>query len=376
MTTATMTTATRWARREDGVRSRMRFPAGFISAAVPAALLSAVLLVGNPQSLAAQSVDDQIQRLQRELSDLQRQVYGGEAPAAATGTGVSPTQAARIELRLNQFEAELRRLTGEVEEMRFQTDSVTERLDRLVADVDLRLQQLEGGAPAAAGGAGTLPGQLPGQAPAAAGTGQGFAPSDSLAAAPAQSLPSGTAGSPTPGTLGTVAETDLQNFRRQQANVAPDSAPAAPPGAPAGAAPAQAAALPGALPGTTPREQYDYAFGLLRQANYDGAEQALSTFLVQHPQDPLAGNAKYWLGETYYVRGNYQQAAVTFAEGFEAYPNNPKAPDNLLKLGMSLASLGSKDDACGTFEVLQQRYADASATIIQRARQEAQRIGC
>ncbi|WP_299397430.1 tol-pal system protein YbgF [Pelagibius sp.] len=334
-------------------------------------MLAAVLVVGNPQSLAAQSVDDQIQRLQRELSDLQRQVYGGEAPATGTGAGVSPTQAARIELRLNQFEAELRSLTGQVEEMRFQTDSVTERLDRLVADVDLRLQQLEGGAAPTGGGAGALSGQLPGQAPAAAGTGQGFAPSDSLAAAPAQSLPSGTASSPTPGTLGTVAETDLQNFRRQQQNVPAAAAPA-PQGAPAASAPAQAAALPG----STPREQYDYAFGLLRQANYDGAEQALSTFLAQHPQDPLAGNAKYWLGETYYVRGNYQQAAVTFAEGFEAYPNNPKAPDNLLKLGMSLASLGSKDDACGTFEVLQQRYADASATIIQRARQEAQRIGC
>ena len=43
---------------------------------------------------------------------------------------------------------------------------------------------------------------------------------------------------------------------------------------------------------------------------------------------------------------------------------------------MSLASLGSKDDACNTFQVLQDRYADASATIIQRARQESQRIGC
>ncbi|HIP79964.1 MAG TPA: hypothetical protein EYH07_16070, partial [Kiloniellaceae bacterium] len=208
-----MTTAALWARRENGARSRGRFPAGFISAAVPAALLSAVLLIGNPQTLLAQSVDDQIQRLQRELSDLQRQVFGGQAPSDAAGAGgaggagVSPTQAARIELRLNQFEAELRNLTGQVEEMRFQTDSVTERLDRLVADVDLRLQQLEGGAPPVAGGPGVPPGQLSGQVPAPAGSGQGFAPSDSLAAAPAQSLPSGSASSPTPGTLGTIAET-------------------------------------------------------------------------------------------------------------------------------------------------------------------------
>ena len=67
---------------------------------------------------------------------------------------MTPTQAARIELRLNQFESELRSLTGQVEEMRFVTDSVSERLDRLVADVDLRLQQLEQGALPPAGAAG------------------------------------------------------------------------------------------------------------------------------------------------------------------------------------------------------------------------------
>lgn len=313
---------------------------------------------------AAQTVEDQVQRLQRELSDLQRQVYGGAAAPAAgagTATGLAPTQAARIELRLNQFEAELRSLTGQVEEMRFQTDSVSQRLDRLVADVDLRLQALEQGAVSPPGLA---------EAPPAAGAAdtavQGFAAS--------QPVTPGSSG--TPGTLGTIAETDLQRFKQQQGSLSP-AAPAAPGPALSGG---QVAAVPGsgspALPGATPREKYDFAFGLLRQANYEGAEQALSAFLVEHPNDALAGNAKYWLGETYYVRGNYQQAAVTFAEGFEAYPDNPKAPDNLLKLGMSLASLGSTADACGTFQVLQQRYADASATIIQRSRQEAQRIGC
>ena len=310
----------------------------------------------DPQPAAAQSVDDQIQRLQRELSDLQRQVYGGQstgAGAAASGSsgGIAPTQAARIELRLNQFETELRNLTGQVEEMRFQSESVSNRLDRLVADVDLRLQQLEqGGQPPLAGAQGG-PGVSAGAPAASAGLVQG---GDQARA------PSAAASGATPGTLGSISETDLQRFQSQQGAVQPAPAPGA----------------EAALQGTTPREQYDFAFGLLRQANYDGAEQALAAFLDQHPADPLAGNAKYWLGETYYVRGNYQQAAVTFAEGFEAYPDNPKAPDNLLKLGMSLASLGSKDDACGTFEVLQQRYADASATIIQRARQEAQRIGC
>jgi tol-pal system protein YbgF len=323
-------------------------------------LLALLSLSAQPvlvQPARAQSVDDQLQRMQRELSDLQRQVYtNGTPPAAASGAGgVAPTQAARIQLQLDQFESQLADLTGRIEDMNFRIQTVTSRLDKLVADVDLRLRNLEQGGlpPVGAADEGMANGAMAGD-------------SGQMAAAPAAS---GTAPSsaPQPGTIGSISENDLNNFQQQGASRS--AAPAA----------QQSAALPAAtaaLPGGSPQEQYDYAFGLLRQANYAGAEQAFSAFLAEHPQNALAGNAKYWLGETYYVRGNYQQAAVTFAEGFEAYPNNSKAPDNLLKLGMSLASLGSTPDACGTFTVLLDRYADAPATILSRAQRESQRLGC
>ncbi|MEO3428885.1 tol-pal system protein YbgF [Pelagibius sp. CAU 1746] len=332
-----------------------------------------VMLAGPQPVLAQQSVDDQIQRLQRELSDLQRQVYGGEAPpagAAASGGGLAPTQAARLQLQLDQFEVQMQELTGRVEDMGFRMQSVSDRLDKLVADVDLRLRNLEQGGLPPVGAQGQPQPQTPvAEGPQMAG-GQGAALPQAGAAPPAPSQP---------GSIGSISESDLSSFQSRQASTtaqaqAQAQAQAAP--APGGQ---QQAAVPsgaGVLPEGTPQQQYDYAFGLLRQANYAGAEQAFAAFLVQHPDDALAGNAKYWLGETYYVRGNYQQAAVTFAEGFEAYPNNSKAPDNLLKLGMSLASLGSTQDACGTFGVLLDRYADAPATILSRAQRESQRLSC
>jgi tol-pal system protein YbgF len=314
-------------------------------------LLLAAFLALAAQPLRAQSVEDQLQRLQRELSDLQHQIYsGGTPPPAAAGGGsggMAPTQAARIQLQLEEFEVQLQQLTGRMEDMGFRIETVSDRLDKLVADVDLRLRNLEEGG---------LP-PVGAEEPADDG-GQ-------MTAVPPSSEAPGTAPSPAqPGSIGSISESDLSNFQQQQ-----PAAPAATPETPAGG---QSAALPGG----TPQEQYDHAFGLLRQANYPGAEQAFASFLAQHAEHPLAGNAKYWLGETYYVRGNYQQAAVTFAEGFEAYPNNSKAPDNLLKLGMSLASLGSTQDACGTFSVLLDRYADAPATILSRAQRESQRLGC
>jgi tol-pal system protein YbgF len=306
------------------------------------------------QPVLAQSVESQLQRLQRELSDLQSQVYGGAAPPAGASTdGSGPTAAARMQIQLSDLERQMAELTGRIEDLGFRLDTVTDRLDKLVADVDLRLRNLEQGGlpPVGAAPPADDNGQLAAQPPAAA------APSASPS--PAQ-----------PGTIGSLRESDLSAFQQQQQQASPTT-PASP-GQQSAAAPAGA----GALPGSSPQEQYDYAFGLLRQANYAAAEQAFSAFLAQHSDHALAGNAKYWLGETYYVRGNYQQAAVTFAEGFEAYPDNSKAPDNLLKLGMSLASLGSKQDACGTFDVLLDRYADAPATILSRAQRESQRLDC
>lgn len=323
---------------------------------VPRAALVAAMLALAAQPAASQSVDNQLQRLQRELSDLQRQVYGGAPPPAGATAGSTPPAAAQMHIQLNELEAQVAELTGRIEDLGFRLETVTDRLDRLVADVDLRLRNLE------EGGLPPVGAETPAEPGMAAGAPMEQSPPPAAGAAapsPAQS-----------GTIGSLRESDLSAFQQQQ-QASPGAAPAAG-GQQSAAAPSGAAALPGG----TPQEQYDYAFGLLRQANYAGAEQAFSAFLADHSNHALAGNAKYWLGETYYVRGDYQQAAVTFAEGFEAYPDNSKAPDNLLKLGMSLGMLDRQDDACGTLVELERRYSDAPAQILQRSRTERERLGC
>src|SRR5215475_14377917 len=130
------------------------------------------------------------------------------------------------------------------------------------------------------------------------------------------------------------------------------------------------------LPGSTPDEQYQYAFDLLRQTKYDEAEKALSTFVAEYPENPLAGNATYWLGETYFVRQDYNNAALTFAQGFQKYPKSGKAPDTLLKLGISLAALGETADACKALKELGNRFPTAADSIKQRAAREQSKNGC
>ena len=157
---------------------------------------------------------------------------------------------------------------------------------------------------------------------------------------------------------------------------APAAAPAKSAVAPSASQPAAPAAETAALPNGTAQEQYMHAFGLLRQGKYDVASAELRQFLEQHGDDKLASNARYWLGETYYVRGSFVEAAETFLEGYQNDPKGPKAPDALLKLGMSLSSLGKKSEACAAFQKLRSDYPEAPAGLKSTLQRESQKNGC
>jgi tol-pal system protein YbgF len=247
---------------------------------------------------------------------------------------------------------------------------MTSRLDKLVADVDFRLRELEGG-----GGAGMSMGDAGATEEPPAGEQQ-----QSLAEPP--SPPPSSASQPgstgQPKTLGTMSQSQY-DAQSQQLNRNADPAAAAAAAGSAGSSygtDQTAATGPYALEGATADEQYQYAFDLLRQNKYGDAEQALRTFVDQYPEHPLAGNASYWLGETFYVRQDYNNAALTFAEGFQKYPQSGKAPDSLLKLGMSLAAIGETGDACKAFGELKSRYPKASDSVKQRVAKEQSKNGC
>ncbi len=156
-----------------------------------------------------------------------------------------------------------------------------------------------------------------------------------------------------------------------------------------GMPPAHSAPMPQSTPeeqslGTIPvdpatgnyQEDYDGALSHLRRGEHENAEQALRLFLDNHSDSDLAGNAQYWLGESYYVREMWRPAAQSFLICVQKYKNGLKAPDCMLKLGMSLGAMGEKKKACKTLSEITRRFPDASQTIQQRARSERQRSGC
>ena len=298
------------------------------------------------------------------------------APARAQDNSVAANQ----EVRIQQLEGQVRSLNGQLEQMNFRMQQMSDRLDKLIADVDFRLRQIEGGGtPQAAGeqGGGSSQPQSAGNAPEQ----PAMAENNGGATMGPQSAANSTGGTGQPRTLGTMSQSQY-NAQSQQLNQNADAAAAAAAagnaGAPAesnnqGAGSNQQANAP---PGGNADEQYQAAFDLMRQTKYADAEKALSSFVDQYPDHPLAGNASYWLGETYYVRKDYKNAAQTFAATFKNYPDSGKAPDSLLKLGMSLAALGQTADSCKVFHELKTRYPKASDAVKQRAAKEQAKNGC
>ncbi len=122
---------------------------------------------------------------------------------------------------------------------------------------------------------------------------------------------------------------------------------AAAPAAPAAATEAAAASAAGAaaastaangqpglpVPDGTDTANYQAAFTLLKDSQYDRAIGAFQNFLTAFPESPLAENAQYWLGEAYYVNKSFTDALAAFQRVADKYPQSRKLPDALLKVG-------------------------------------------
>jgi tol-pal system protein YbgF len=295
---------------------------------------------------------DRLDHLERDLNTLQSQVYRGQgaggttvitSPAlsggsAANGGGPRPSGPlsgdaySLLDDRISSLESQLRDLTGQIEKANFAVGQLSAKLDRMQADTDFRLKDLEskagGGAPGANAPAGTAPG----------------------AAKPSSDAGSQGLGAP-PGSL--------QHAPAQGSSVA-----------------TPAAAPPPVLAGKTPQEQFDYAFGLLKNSDNVGATKAFQALVSQHPQDPLAGNAMYWLAQISYSQGQYDQAAVTFLDAYRKYPKSAKAGESLLKVGLSMGNLGKKKEACAALARFSSEYPDAADNLRRLAASEKQKQGC
>jgi tol-pal system protein YbgF len=139
---------------------------------------------------------------------------------------------------------------------------------------------------------------------------------------------------------------------KRLSGLSPGSAPAA--GAPAAVGADQTA--------------YNQAFDVLKAGKYADAITVFQQFLQSYPQSSLADNAEYWLGESYYVTRDFQNAAAAFQAVLDRWPDSRKAPDALLKLGYTEAELQHNAQARATLSSVATRFPGSDAANLAAAR--------
>lgn len=135
-------------------------------------------------------------------------------------------------------------------------------------------------------------------------------------------------------------------------------------------------ALAPMTPVSDPGLIFDDAHGRLLDGDFDGAQAGFETFVNEHGDDPRAGEAWYWLGETFFVRNNYAESADAYIASLRARPDGERAPDALVRLAASLHGLGRTREACDTLGRFGRQFPQASAASRDRAARESVRAGC
>jgi len=129
-------------------------------------------------------------------------------------------------------------------------------------------------------------------------------------------------------------------------------------------------------PSSSPRDEFDLGIGYMQRKDYALAEETMRNFTRRYPNDKQVSDAQYWVGESLFQRQKYREAAESFLAVTSKYDTSAKAPDALLRLGQSLAALKEKEAACAALGEVARKYPQASRGIKQAVDREQKRVKC
>lgn len=175
--------------------------------------------------------------------------------------------------RLEQLQVEVQQLRGQIEEQAYTIEQLKKRQNTIYSDVDQRLLAMEGGA---------------------------------------------VSGADVNQEMGVEQETAAGDIRDQEKVKY--------------TAPQQESAAAGKAKGNE-KKIYQEGYDKLRNGHYSQAIVLFKQITVEFPEGEYADNAQYWLGETYKVNRDYKAARDAFQKLITNYPDSPKVPDAMLKLG-------------------------------------------
>jgi tol-pal system protein YbgF len=128
-------------------------------------------------------------------------------------------------------------------------------------------------------------------------------------------------------------------------------------------------------PPTAGQEQAEYlaAFELLQQGKTTEAIPAFEGFLRRYPTGSYASNARYWMGEGYYLNKNYPQAMAEFQKLIEQHPESNKLSGALLKMGYIHYENRNYPEARAVLEKVKGAYPNTNVSTLAAERLERMR---
>ena len=291
------------------------------------------------EEIYLKAISDQIQVITKDLKTLEKAVYQKSDVVTLNSSNSISSDVLNEDimtkhlLKLNEIEDQFRELTNKFEEVNFKLDKLSTRVTKIQSDNQLRFSDLENGS---SNTNKKKQADLPGSAK----------PQD-FGAAPAYQ----TSNLPKEQSLNSVesAQTVISEEPEKRESLLPNK-PAA--------------------------EQYEFAVSFMKIGDYETAEFALKEFIDNNKDHDLAGSAQYWYGETFRIRQLYSDAATAYLDGYQNYPKSKKAPDNLLKLGITMVQLGEKDQGCKMISGLKKEYPKANKSVLQKAQYEQKKFKC
>ena len=306
-------------------------------------LLTSVILfntvtVAENEEVYLQAISDQIKVITKDLKTLEKAVYQKSDIASSVtqnliqSDGLNEDIMTKHLLKLNEIENQFRQLTNKFEEANFKLDKLSTRVTKIQSDTQLRFSDLENT------------------------TGETSKKKTSL---PGSAKPQDFGAAPGYQTTNLPKEQSINSIEGAQTVITEE--------------PEKKESL---LPNKSAEEQYEFAVSFMKIGDYETAEFALKEFIEINKDHNLAGSAQYWYGETFRIRQLYSDAASAYLDGYQNYPKSKKAPDNLLKLGITMVQLGEKDQGCKMISGLKKEYPKASKSVLQKAQYEQKKFKC
>jgi len=121
-------------------------------------------------------------------------------------------------------------------------------------------------------------------------------------------------------------------------------------------------------PNVSPKRLYEMAWADYVGAQYNLAISGFENYIRSYGRTEQAGDAQYFIGESYYLQGMYREAAAAYDRGISDYPNSKLIPDMYFKRGMALNAIGQTDRARESWEYVVKNFPNTDAGRLARQR--------